>query len=118
MQKKVRPRLSPGEQNRLAGSILRVSPPDLEASRMNTLNLHGRTVVVPGAGSGIGREKGLLAARCGADLAICDVTPSGLAEVVERNRSVAPVAAEAYGMKRLSPRLAGWTARRIAAASE
>jgi hypothetical protein len=34
---------------------------------------------------------------------------------------VAPVAAEAwiaYAMKRVSPRLAGWTARRMAAAAD
>ena len=42
-------------------------------------------------------------------------------KAVERNRPVAPVAAEAwiaYAISRLSPRLAGWTARRIADAAE
>ena len=42
-------------------------------------------------------------------------------KAVERNRSVAPVAAEAwlaYAIKRASPRLAGWTARRMADAAE
>jgi predicted amidohydrolase YtcJ len=42
-------------------------------------------------------------------------------KAVERNRAVAPIAAEAwiaYAIKRVSPRLAGWTARRIAAATE
>jgi NAD(P)-dependent dehydrogenase (short-subunit alcohol dehydrogenase family) len=42
-------------------------------------------------------------------------------KAVERNRSVAPVAPEAwvaYAMKRLSPRLAGWTARRMASMAE
>jgi len=40
---------------------------------------------------------------------------------VQRNRSVAPVAPEAwvgYGLKRLSPRAAGWVARRLAAAAQ
>jgi NAD(P)-dependent dehydrogenase (short-subunit alcohol dehydrogenase family) len=48
---------------------------------MDTSNLHGRMVLVTGAGSGIGRETALLAARRGADLAICDVDDAGLAEV-------------------------------------
>jgi NAD(P)-dependent dehydrogenase (short-subunit alcohol dehydrogenase family) len=47
---------------------------------VNTANLTGRTVVVTGAGSGIGRETALLAARRGADLALCDVNEEGLAE--------------------------------------
>jgi NAD(P)-dependent dehydrogenase (short-subunit alcohol dehydrogenase family) len=48
---------------------------------MDTSNLQGRTVLVTGAGSGIGRETALLAARRGADLAICDLNDAGLAEV-------------------------------------
>jgi len=48
---------------------------------MDTSNLHGRAVLVTGAGSGIGRETALLAARRGADLAICDVDDAGLTEV-------------------------------------
>jgi NAD(P)-dependent dehydrogenase (short-subunit alcohol dehydrogenase family) len=48
---------------------------------MDTSNLRGRTVLVTGAGSGIGRETALLAARRGADLAICDLDEPGLAEV-------------------------------------
>jgi NAD(P)-dependent dehydrogenase (short-subunit alcohol dehydrogenase family) len=48
---------------------------------MNTSNLQGRTVLVTGAGSGIGRETALLAARRGADVAICDVDEAGLADV-------------------------------------
>ena len=48
---------------------------------MDTSNLRGRTVLVTGAGSGIGRETALLAARRGADLVICDVNQAGLAEV-------------------------------------
>jgi len=46
---------------------------------MQTANLQGRTVLVTGAGSGIGQETALLAARRGADLAICDVDDTGLA---------------------------------------
>jgi NAD(P)-dependent dehydrogenase (short-subunit alcohol dehydrogenase family) len=46
---------------------------------MDTSNLSGRTVRVTGAGSGIGRETALLAARRGADLVICDVEEAGLA---------------------------------------
>jgi NAD(P)-dependent dehydrogenase (short-subunit alcohol dehydrogenase family) len=47
---------------------------------VKTSTLHGRTVVVTGAGSGIGRETALLAARRGADLAICDVDVERLSE--------------------------------------
>ncbi|HEX6116633.1 MAG TPA: SDR family NAD(P)-dependent oxidoreductase [Solirubrobacterales bacterium] len=46
---------------------------------MDTANLGGRTVLVTGAGSGIGRETALLAARRGADLVVCDVDEVGLA---------------------------------------
>jgi NAD(P)-dependent dehydrogenase (short-subunit alcohol dehydrogenase family) len=48
---------------------------------MDTSNLHGRLVLVTGAGSGIGRATALLAARRGARLAICDVNEAGLREV-------------------------------------
>jgi NAD(P)-dependent dehydrogenase (short-subunit alcohol dehydrogenase family) len=48
---------------------------------MDTTKLSGRLVLVTGAGSGIGRETALLAARRGADLAICDVNEVGLTEV-------------------------------------
>ena len=48
---------------------------------MDTSNLQGRTVLVTGAASGIGRETALLAARRGADLAIADVDDAGLADV-------------------------------------
>jgi NAD(P)-dependent dehydrogenase (short-subunit alcohol dehydrogenase family) len=55
---------------------------------MDTANLYGRTVLVTGAGSGIGRETALLAAQRGADLAICDVNEAGLAEVEASARSM------------------------------
>jgi NAD(P)-dependent dehydrogenase (short-subunit alcohol dehydrogenase family) len=55
---------------------------------MNTSNLQGRIVLVTGAGSGIGRETALLAARRGADLAICDVDDAGLADVEASARAL------------------------------
>jgi NAD(P)-dependent dehydrogenase (short-subunit alcohol dehydrogenase family) len=55
---------------------------------MNTSNLQGRTVLVTGAGSGIGRETALLAARRGADLAICDVDDAGLADAEASARAL------------------------------
>src|SRR3954453_6220845 len=56
--------------------------------RMDTTNLHGRTVVVTGAGSGIGRETALLCAKRGADIAICDLNEEGLAETEQRARAL------------------------------
>jgi NAD(P)-dependent dehydrogenase (short-subunit alcohol dehydrogenase family) len=55
---------------------------------MNTSNLQGRTVLVTGAASGIGRETALLAARRGAGLAICDVDEAGLADVEASARAL------------------------------
>jgi NAD(P)-dependent dehydrogenase (short-subunit alcohol dehydrogenase family) len=55
---------------------------------VDTSNLQGRTVLVTGAGSGIGRETALLAARRGADLVICDVNEAGLAEVETAARAL------------------------------
>lgn len=57
---------------------------------METSNLRGRTVLVTGAGSGIGRELALLAARRGANLVVCDVDEPGLAEVESAVRDRGP----------------------------
>ena len=55
---------------------------------MDTSNLHGKRVLVTGAGSGIGRATALLAASRGADLALCDVDEAGMGEVAERARGL------------------------------
>jgi NAD(P)-dependent dehydrogenase (short-subunit alcohol dehydrogenase family) len=55
---------------------------------MDTTNLHGRLVLVTGAGSGIGRETALLAASRGADLALCDIDEGGLEETARRARAL------------------------------
>jgi NAD(P)-dependent dehydrogenase (short-subunit alcohol dehydrogenase family) len=47
---------------------------------MDVERLEGRTVLVTGAGSGIGRETALLCAARGADLALCDRDEAGLAD--------------------------------------
>lgn len=47
---------------------------------MDTRNLHGKTVLVTGAASGIGRESALAFGRNGADLVLCDVDDQGLKE--------------------------------------
>jgi NAD(P)-dependent dehydrogenase (short-subunit alcohol dehydrogenase family) len=55
---------------------------------VDTSNLHGRTVLVTGAGSGIGRATALLSAQRGADLALCDLDEPGLAEVETSARAL------------------------------
>jgi NAD(P)-dependent dehydrogenase (short-subunit alcohol dehydrogenase family) len=55
---------------------------------VETSNLTGRTVLVTGAGSGIGRSTALLAARRGADLVICDLNEAGLAETEAEARAL------------------------------
>jgi NAD(P)-dependent dehydrogenase (short-subunit alcohol dehydrogenase family) len=55
---------------------------------MDIANLAGKTVLVTGAASGIGKETALAFARRGADLVICDVNDSGLAETERAIRSL------------------------------
>lgn len=51
---------------------------------MDTTDLSGKTALVTGAGSGIGRETALLLGARGADLVICDLDEAGLAETEKR----------------------------------
>ena len=55
---------------------------------MNLSNLTGKTALVTGAASGIGRETALAFARRGASLAICDLDEKGLGETGERIRAL------------------------------
>lgn len=50
------------------------------STRLRTADLTDRVAVITGAGSGIGRELALLCARRGANLALCDINDSGLAD--------------------------------------
>lgn len=53
---------------------------------MDVRDLRGRTAVVTGAGSGIGRATALAMGARGADLALCDVDEAGLEETAKRLR--------------------------------
>lgn len=56
---------------------------------MDLNRLTGKTVLVTGAGSGIGRETALAFARRGADLVLCDVAKPGLDETESDIRKLA-----------------------------
>lgn len=56
--------------------------------KMDVTNLTGKTVLVTGAGSGIGKETALAFARRGADLVVCDVNEPGLAETERQIRGL------------------------------
>ena len=52
------------------------------------LAVTGKTALVTGAGSGIGRETALAFARAGADLVLCDVNEPGLEQTADTIRSL------------------------------
>ena len=55
---------------------------------MQVSDLRGKTALVSGAGSGIGRATALLLARRGADLALCDIDDAALAETERSARAL------------------------------
>jgi NAD(P)-dependent dehydrogenase (short-subunit alcohol dehydrogenase family) len=55
---------------------------------MDVRSLSGKTALITGAGSGIGRETALACARRGAQLALCDLDAAGLAETEQRVRAL------------------------------
>jgi NAD(P)-dependent dehydrogenase (short-subunit alcohol dehydrogenase family) len=55
---------------------------------MDVTNLTGKTVLVTGAASGIGKETALAVARRGAGLVICDLNEGGLAETAHQIRTM------------------------------
>src|SRR5215470_18017392 len=62
------------------------APPLGYQRRMDVSTLSGKSVLVTGAASGIGRETALACARRGARLLICDVDDSGLAATADEVR--------------------------------
>jgi NAD(P)-dependent dehydrogenase (short-subunit alcohol dehydrogenase family) len=56
---------------------------------MDVRTLAGKTALITGAGSGIGRETALACARRGANLALCDLNAEGLAETERLVRALA-----------------------------
>ena len=55
---------------------------------MDVRNLSGKTVLVTGAGSGIGKETALAFGRRGANLVICDLNEKGLSETEAQLREL------------------------------
>jgi NAD(P)-dependent dehydrogenase (short-subunit alcohol dehydrogenase family) len=55
---------------------------------VTAVDLRGRTALVTGAGSGIGRETALAFGRAGADLVVCDVNEAGLEETAAALRTL------------------------------
>ena len=55
---------------------------------MDVRDLHGRSALVTGAASGIGRATALACARRGASLVLCDVDAAGLADVEQEIRAL------------------------------
>jgi NAD(P)-dependent dehydrogenase (short-subunit alcohol dehydrogenase family) len=55
---------------------------------VDVTDLSGKTVLVTGAGSGIGKETALAFARRGANLVVCDVNDAGLAETERQIRTL------------------------------
>lgn len=76
--------------------------------------LSGRTALVTGARTGIGREVALTLARCGADLILCGRDEAGLAEVADEARR-AGAAARTVGIEMSDPPAVREAARRLAA---
>jgi len=60
---------------------------------VNLSNLKGKTALVTGAASGIGRETAIAFARRGADLVICDIDEAGMEITAKEIRALGP---EAY----------------------
>jgi NAD(P)-dependent dehydrogenase (short-subunit alcohol dehydrogenase family) len=63
---------------------------------MDIRDLRGRTVLVTGSASGIGRESALAFARRGADLVLCDLNAAGLEETAEAVRALRQGAATTH----------------------